>query len=348
MKLLSNLLRNSIIPICVFDGKVPDLKRYTIDKKKCNTKQAIKKCEELENLGEDETEEYLKNYKRSLVIGYEIIDSCKKFVKLAGLPVVDSVGEADPQCVAIYHYYGEQIEGIMSEDSDILNCGGTRIIRDFCLKDKTYNELYLDDMIDFLQQKANFFTHKHSIENLTVTFGTFLDFSIIMGNDYCGGIRGSKGNIGRNNIFELFVLSGFDVPTLVDKIYDINKSSGTIVYYVSDKFLEKWKQVRDYYLNVQIIPPSHIDLEFKTIDIDELNKFIDDFGVISTEEMNVEFKDKFDTFISINNYIYDKLVVKQLAKICQYEPTPYKIQYGKQVSKKIEICNRNIFLKLME
>ena len=59
--------------------------------------------------------------------------------------------------------------------------------------------------------------------------------------------------------------------------------------------------------------------------------------------MKFEFKDKYDTFISINNYIYNKLVVRPFEKASYYTIPSLKIQ-----CKKIEKSSQNIFLKLME
>ncbi len=270
-KIIKNFTDNNILPVFVFDGRSPLLKEEVVEKRKELIKTSKQKCGELVDSGNTDSDEYIKHFKRSFSINNEIISECKEFLNYCGIPFVNSIGEADPQCAALGYYYTNVCSGVFSEDSDILLYGAPYLLRDLDLVRNTVSIICIDDIINFLQNKTNEITQKYNRPNLIVTKDNFIDFSIIMGNDYCNGIRTTTaGN--RDKLFELFVISNFDIDTFVKLIYCINNKQ--IVFIVPENFLLKWKQTKETLKNVEIINPSLINIKMRKIQTDNLIKFL--------------------------------------------------------------------------
>ena len=195
-KIIKNFTDNQILPVCVFDGKSPILKANAVEKRKEYIEISKKKCEIFKNicddtpelspeLSEEYTNEYIKYFKRSFSMTGEIITECKKFLDIIGIPYVNSVGEADPECAGLSYYYKNISCGVFSEDSDIILYGAPCILKDYNIYTKTVSIIYIDDILQFLQDKTNVITKKYNKESIVFTKENFIDFSIIMGNDFC-------------------------------------------------------------------------------------------------------------------------------------------------------------------
>jgi 5'-3' exonuclease len=279
--LIKNFSDNGILPICVFDGKSPELKKDSVEKRKQIAEMADEKCKQLMNQTDiydiDDFEqinsEYIKNFKKSFSINSNIIDECKYLLESFGIPYIDSLGEADSQCTALSHYYKTIVSGVLSEDSDILIFGGHSLFRDFDLRNNRIKLLELEKILNYLQNKTNEICHVHFKKSLIFTMDNFIDFTIILGNDYGHGVRCSGGN-NREKLFELFVLNEFNVVNYIAHLYQINKEVGYIKYYIPENFIEKWVHSKNNYKLAEIIDPSEIDICMKKPNFEDLSMFL--------------------------------------------------------------------------
>ena len=270
--IVKNITENKIKIVCVFDGKAPDIKKDSIDKRRLNQEIANDKCEEMKNNNETDTEEYIKQFKRSFSVNSTIIEECKLFLKYMGVPYITSCEEADSQCAVIAHYYQDRVAGVLSEDSDILLFGSTRIYRDIDFKNKTVKVLDLNDVINYLQFKTDSICPE---KKLNFTIDNFIDFTIILGNNYTHGVRCSGGN-NRDKLFEIFVMHEFDMIKYIAHLYQINAELNQIKYYIPEKFIEKWVQIKNNYSNAATYHPSTIDINMSTPDISNIEQFMND------------------------------------------------------------------------
>lgn len=271
-KIIKPFIDLNILPICVFDGKAPIIKEETIEKRKDVIENSIEKCVKLkENNISEKDEEYIKYFKRSFVLTTDMVNECKEFLDNLGLPYVNSIGEADPQCAGLSHYYMNYCAGVYSEDSDIILNGGSILLRDLNLKDNTISYIKKDSIISFLQEKCDIITEKYNLSKQIITHEIFIDFSHIMGNDYCNGIRCSGGN-NTDKLFEIFVCCNFDVELFLETIYELNKKK--ILFYIPEDFLIKWKISKNTFNNIKIINPAEINLNLNKINTTKLNYFL--------------------------------------------------------------------------
>jgi len=274
-KIIKNFTDQNILPICVFDGKSPLIKSEAVEKRREIIEHSREKCEELntDSLGTDiKTPEYIKHFKRSFSVNHTILSECKEYLKLAGLPYVDSVEEADPQCAAMAYYYKNICSGAFSEDSDIILYGAPSLYRTYDVRTKTVSVIHLQDILTYLQEKSNNITSEcGGTDNLQFTRENLIDFSIIMGNDYCQGIRCSKQN-NRDALFKLFVIAKYNVELFKAIIDEINLQQPT--YIVPDNFIEKWKDARTVYTDSLIINPANIDVTMNKPDYRGIEKYL--------------------------------------------------------------------------
>lgn len=162
-----NLLEYLIIPIYVFDGKAPELKRDTINLRKEAKRKALDKLAKVES-----SEERIKYLKRSVFITKKQIDDCKTLLTLMGLPYVEAPEEADSQCAYLAHK--GLVDAVSTEDMDILTFGSPKIVRNL----PSRHESNISE-IDLIQVLTKF----------KLTFEQFQDLCILLGCDYCSTLK---------------------------------------------------------------------------------------------------------------------------------------------------------------
>ena len=165
--------------------------------------------------------------------------------------------------------------------------------------------LELNKILNYLQSKTQEICRTNFKKPLQFTMDNFIDFTIILGNDYGHGIRCSGGN-NRDKLFELFVINDFDVVKYIVHLYQINKEVNHIKYYIPENFIEKWVISRNNYKLAEIINPSDINIFMNQPNYDDLihlliNKKINKSQI---EYITTSLKKLYNLY-SKNNFKYD-------------------------------------------
>ena len=134
------LLENEIIPVYVFDGKPPEIKRKVLDLRR----SIRKKAEEKMNVAETE-EDKIKYFKRSVTISKKQLDECRDLLDLMGVPYVNAPQEADSQCAWLASQ--SLVDAVLTEDMDILTFGSPIIVRNLTSQKKKPIEISLDKIL---------------------------------------------------------------------------------------------------------------------------------------------------------------------------------------------------------
>ena len=307
--IIKNFINMGINPICVFDGKPPVIKKKTIDKRKIRSKTSTEKISKLfldlsdiqdiqdsEDSQDRETdvkemkEEYIKHFKKSFYVDGQIIDDCKTFLDMCGIPYVESIGEADKDCAVISNYYKDDISGILSEDSDMFMFGGKTLYKDIDIHNNTISVLNLDDILEYLQLKANEIYTKNNLPEDNFTFDNMIDFSIILGNDYTNGIRycvkkdikdfintsdATLQCINREELFNQFILNNKNIDKLIENLYKYNADREEIIYFIPACFKQNYDEAIYYYKKSNRLNPYDINIYMKEIDDKKLLCFLE-------------------------------------------------------------------------
>jgi flap endonuclease-1 len=190
---IMNLLQHGIIPIFVFDGKVPDIKNETLKKRSEKKGLAKKKMEEI---NDSEDENYIKNFKQTFTPNEKTYDDIRILLDLMGIPYINAPEEADPVCVWLTTRYNPETnkkyaKGVFSDDSDMLPLGSPLLFKrslKFMAREKGVTVINL---------------HR-AIAKLNLTKDQFIDMCVLMGCDYCPKIKG----IGKKSAYNLIKKHG--------------------------------------------------------------------------------------------------------------------------------------------
>ena len=155
------LLENKIIPIYVFDGKPPDLKKKVLEMRKNIRKKAEEKMSNAET-----EEEKIKYFKRSVSISKKQLDECRDLLDMMGIPYVNAPQEADSQCAWLAK--NGFADAVLTEDMDILTFGSPKIVKNLTSVRKNPIE------IDLMGLKEKF----------GWTQEQFIEICVLLGCDY--------------------------------------------------------------------------------------------------------------------------------------------------------------------
>lgn len=185
-------LQNGMVPIFVFDGKAPDLKNKTIEKRKLRKELAE---QSLQELTDSEDENYIKKFKQTFKPTRENIKEAQILLDLMGIPYIVAPGEADVVCAwlaARHDSNGKRYtKGVCSDDSDMLALGAPYLFKDmlrFMSKNKPVKVISLNK----------------ALVKMNLTMDQFIDMCVLLGTDYCDSIKG----IGPKSAYKLIVKHG--------------------------------------------------------------------------------------------------------------------------------------------
>mmetsp|Transcript_18908 Transcript_18908/g.52742 ORF Transcript_18908/g.52742 Transcript_18908/m.52742 type:complete len:388 (-) Transcript_18908:992-2155(-) len=167
------MLDEGIIPVYVFDGKPPQLKRDELVKRLEKRTDATAELQKAKEAGDTEAIE--KFSKRTIKVTKVHTEECKRLLQLMGVPIVQAPSEAEAQCSQMCK--DGLVYGISSEDMDSLTFGCPRLIR-YLMTPASQKQ----DCMEYSYDKV--------LEGLGVTADEFTDVCILCGCDYSGSIRG--------------------------------------------------------------------------------------------------------------------------------------------------------------
>jgi len=257
------LLRIGLIPIYVFDGHSPNIKSETIAKRRNIQEKTIEKMSKIAIEDQNEKNpEYIKIFKRNFKITNKQIDECKELLSIMGIPFIQSLEEADIECVKIMKMLGDKCAFIISDDTDHLVLGGKRMISNFTKHIDKTNYFDLEKIYEIFTSKINKIRIDFGKEPIKeISYENFAKFMIIMGTDYNRGIK-------TKNIDDLmtdFVLSDFDI----NKMIILLKEKGIII---PKSFIDNWEKSLKFYCYEDI--EKKYEISFKKYDSEKFVKIL--------------------------------------------------------------------------
>ncbi len=309
------MLKNYITPIFVFDGKIPDIKKNTINNRKNKKNKAKNELNICDDESDSDNNDYIKNFKKSFYVEDVHYLECQLLLDSLGIKYIVAPEEADAQCATLSHYDDNIIGGIISDDTDILVFGGKKLIKNFNIKNHTYDEYNLEKIFNFLITKANNIRDKFNLKkNDTLIHNNFITLCILMGNDYIDPIR----NIKHDKLFEILVLNNFEINPVLNIIKNLKIINVTDI----DKFIEsyfiKFIEVYNYYLSAKVYENNELFIVRNNINYTVLERLMckyHDFNKnyinnIINEIPKINFKAKINTDTNVklkNNNIFTAL-----------------------------------------
>ena len=245
-----NFLEKGIIPIYVFDGKPPLLKKKVIEARNQIKRKAIEKLQEAKT-----KEEKIKCLKRSVTITRQQMNQCRELLKLMGIPYIDSPEEADSELS--YLCRENMVYAVLTEDMDILTFGSPRIIRNLSSNKNIPIEIELPTILN----------------RLNINYEEFIELCILFGCDYCIHLN----DIGVTKMYDTFIKY-----KSIDKTIDKLRLDG---YHIPHNF--EYKEAKKYFLDYNYSPVSSDDIKLRKPDIDALlNLLVNKYGLLKFKLIN--------------------------------------------------------------
>lgn len=215
----TSLIEKGIKPIYIFDGKPPELKGETVNKRIQARQESEKKWKEA--LEKGDLEEARKYAVRSSRMSPEIVETSKKLLELMGIPYIQALGEGEAQ--ASYMVHKGDAWAVASQDYDCLLFGAPRIVRNLTLSSKQSN-------LELLELNK-------VLAELDINREQLIDLALLVGTDFNPGVHG----VGAK--------TGLKLIKKEDNIYDVLKKKDISL----EDFGPDPQVVRDIFLNHNIV-----------------------------------------------------------------------------------------------
>ncbi|MBS3165737.1 flap endonuclease-1 [Candidatus Woesearchaeota archaeon] len=230
----------------VFDGKAPEIKRRTWEKRAELKKEASLKLKEAEEEGN--VEDMRKFASRTAILTKEMVQEAKNLLGALGLPVIQAPSEGEAQ--AAYMVKKGNAYAAVSQDYDCLMFGCPLLVRNLSIAGKRRKT----GTLAYQTVKPETIELKEFLQNLNLTLDQLIVLAILIGTDYNpGGIKG----IGPKNALKLLKEFGTDFDDLFTKV-----AWGTFYPDLS------WKEV---FNTIKDIPTTdNYELKWKAINEEEV------------------------------------------------------------------------------
>ena len=177
-----NLLKLGIKPIFVYDGRPPELKRATVEEREERRAEAARLYEQA--LSEGRIEEAQKYAKQAASLNEFIIESSKRLLTLMGLPVVQAPSEGEAQAAYLAARGDAYASG--SQDFDSLLFGSPRLVRNISIVGRRK----LPGRREYVEVEPELIHLDKLLKELGITREQLIDLAILVGTDYCEGVKG--------------------------------------------------------------------------------------------------------------------------------------------------------------
>ena len=272
----------NIVPVHIFDGRAPRLKRKIIEMRASQSKSAkddLKKATSEEDI--------LKFTKKSFTILPHMIPDCKKLLEYIGLPYIQSPEEADSQCAAMVTTENGVIKYVVTDDlGDSLAFGTPFVLRNFSKKGLV-EEVSLNKILT----------------TLNISHSQFVDLCILSSTDYCITIKGVGTSTGYETIREV---------SKNKNLYQVNAQSSIPGFDTLLKLLES----TDYRTKLW---PHEIHTTDTVLSHDQLNEYLN--KLINDDRFGIMFKVVFKLHMETNKKDSKKKYIIPSTFLCEYIDT---------------------------
>lgn len=231
---ITNLIESGIKPVFVFDGKAPELKSSTIEKRAHIRDNARVRWAEAKEGGL--AEESFKYAQASSKVDANIVSSSKRLLSAMGIPFVDAPSEGEAQ--ASYMVKKGDADYIASQDYDSLIFGSPMVVRNLTISGKRK----LPNKKVYVDVKPELITLQDTLDELQISHEQLIDIAICVGTDYNEGLEG----LGPKKALDLIQKYG-DIEQLLEaKGLELDRLSDIKSFFqdppVTDNYELKWNK----------------------------------------------------------------------------------------------------------
>ncbi len=178
----SNLLKEGMSPVFIFDGEPPELKRRTIEERAEARETAKKEWEEA--LAAGDMEKAFSKATRAATLDKDMVEQSKQLISKMGMPWVQAPSEGEGQ--ASHMCSRGDVWATASQDFDALLYGSPWLIRNLTITGKRRlpsRGISVDVHPEEIQLKT-------VLRSLEIDRKQLIDLAMLVGTDYNPGIKG--------------------------------------------------------------------------------------------------------------------------------------------------------------
>ncbi|WP_340818101.1 flap endonuclease-1 [Methanolobus sp. WCC4] len=243
----SKLRESNIKPVFIFDGKPPEMKKETLEKRKECKENAALNYEIAKDEGNlEDMKKYAQGTSR---ITPDILDSSKRILELMGIPWIQAESEAEAQAAFMVSQGDADLVG--SQDYDVFLFGAEDVVRNLGSTGKRK----VPGQNKYVAKTPEHISLSSSLEELDLSREQLIDLAICIGTDFNEGMH----RVGAKTALKLIRKHG-DVNTVIsEEDRDIRACASV-------------EEIREFFLN----PPVTTDysLKWKKPCSDELFDFL--------------------------------------------------------------------------
>jgi flap endonuclease-1 len=176
------LVEFGILPIYVFDGKPPDLKRRVSEERRQIREEAHEKWKAAITAGDMVAAK--RHAQASSKLTGEMIDESKRLLEAMGIPWVQALGEGEAQ--AAYMVQHGDAWASASQDYDSILFGSPKLIRNLTVSGRRK----LPGKNVYVSVEPELIELQKALDNLGIDRKQLIDMGIMMGTDFNEGIKG--------------------------------------------------------------------------------------------------------------------------------------------------------------
>ena len=312
LKLLTCLRKNKIHPVVVFDSKGPieekkaeferrqqerskQKERISILRNAIEKYQTIKECDEiLKQIGSTSIlrpeeikvdnkaakAKLSKMEKNDIKISDEDISNFQKLLSLMNVPYIVEKAEAEKVCA--YLCIKGEVDGVLSEDTDVIAYGTPKFIYNLNTSSQTITEIAFTNITDSLE----------------ISHSKFLDFCILCGTDYNKRIK----NVGPTKAYNLLELKKMEDIEQIEFDYQHIREMFTKFEEFSEMKMPDYCSTPDWERLSEFLFRNNIRYDISLIRnaIEPCMEFLENSTSVKYEESDDENADEDDDVLAFN------------------------------------------------
>ena len=178
----TRLMQQGIKPIYIFDGKPPELKRATIEKRRVIKERAREEYEIAKEQNDIGT--MRKQAARTSRLSPVMVEDAKKLLELLGVPHITAPSEGEAQAARLV--VNKDAYAVGSQDADTLLFGAERLVRNLSIsrqrkKAGTFYQQKIDIQLIELTR---------ILQQLNLSHDKLIALAMLVGTDYAPGVSG--------------------------------------------------------------------------------------------------------------------------------------------------------------
>ncbi len=263
----TSLMENGLKLIFVFDGKAPEIKQKTWEKRTQIKTEAAKKFKEAEKA--EDLEEMRKFASRTAVLDKEMLNDAKKIITALGLPIVQAPSEGEAQTA--YMVKKGDAYASVSQDYDNLIFGCPLLVRNLSITGKRKKA----GKFAFTTVKPESIELQQVLEHLDLELDQLIILAILVGTDYNpGGVKG----IGPKTALKLMKEHGKNYDFIFKEVKWENELDWREIFHTikemptTDDYKLEWKPIDHTKLISLLVKEYDFSEERVTSKLDKLGK----------------------------------------------------------------------------